>query len=70
MDFAVLKMSKINLNKSANLSKDLNFIEKILEVVRIFINTRILSKKVVEMENVTIQKVKVSFLIVRFMNIL
>lgn len=28
VDFAVLKMSKINLNKSANLSKDLNFIEK------------------------------------------
>lgn len=28
VDFAVLKMSKINLNKSANLSKDFNFIEK------------------------------------------
>ncbi|EAK9984579.1 autotransporter outer membrane beta-barrel domain-containing protein [Campylobacter jejuni] len=28
LDFAVLKMSKINLNKSANLSKDLNLIEK------------------------------------------
>lgn len=28
MDFAVLKMSKISLNKSANLSKDLNLIEK------------------------------------------
>lgn len=28
VDFAVLKMSKINLNKSANLSKDLNLIEK------------------------------------------
>lgn len=28
VDFAVLKMSKISLNKSANLSKDLNLIEK------------------------------------------
>lgn len=28
VDFAVLKMSKISLNKSANLSKDFNFIEK------------------------------------------
>lgn len=28
MDLTVLKMSKISLNKSANLSKDLNLIEK------------------------------------------
>ncbi|EAI3544363.1 hypothetical protein FP043_07545 [Campylobacter jejuni] len=70
MDFAVLKMSKISLNKSANLSKDLNLIEKILAMVEIFMNTRIHFGIVVKVENVIIQKVKASFLIVRVMSTL
>ncbi|EAJ4349964.1 hypothetical protein C7L68_04950 [Campylobacter jejuni] len=70
VDFAVLKMSKISLNKSANLSKDLNLIEKILAMVEIFMNTRIHFGIVVKVENVIIQKVKASFLIVRVMSTL
>ncbi|EAJ8092909.1 hypothetical protein FCU72_06340 [Campylobacter jejuni] len=70
VDFAVLKMSKISLNKSANLSKDLNLIEKnsgdggdIYEYKDPF-------GIVVKVENVIIQKVKASFLIVRVMSTL
>lgn len=64
------QMSKISLNKSANLSKDLNLIEKILAMVEIFMNTRIHFGIVVKVENVIIQKVKASFLIVRVMSTL
>lgn len=69
VDFAVLKMSKISLNKSANLSKDLNLIEKNSGDGGDFI-TRIHFGIVVKVENVIIQKVKASFLIVRVMSTL
>lgn len=70
VDFAVLKMSKISLNKSANLSKDLNLIEKNSGDGGDFMNTRIHFGIVVKVENVIIQKVKASFLIVRVMSTL